>query len=486
MRPTPFLISCSLSSLLLACVGDSPATQEGGTDAGSDVLVADSPSDGTPDATDGGGDAGPMCSHTCANGYTCQNGHCGNDARELSMGVDVSCVVLYAGEVWCWGTNAYGQIGVPPSGGMKAPQKIAGVSNAMHVAAFYNSVCASDSNGAVYCWGANDFGQLGHNTGQQGDNANCSGRACNYTPTLVGGFPGGTKVLQLTMSNTYIDAGGLNQGQFVCGRTDTGKVYCWGSNGHGVCGQALNQATISSATAVPSLTNVTDISAGFVGHECAVANGSAYCWGWNNVGQLGHAVGTNGDQSGAPCFSLGSCNNTPVQVSGVTGAVAVGTGADHSCAAITNGGVSCWGINAAGALGNGQTASNTYVALVSVVSPLPQKIVALGGRYITKMAIDDTGAAWSWGDNAYGELGVGNITGPSCPSGQPCNSTPQKITSVTNFVQISEAVYTFGGVTADGKVYMWGAGSHGSGDMTCFGGSSTCNPTPQPFPGLPQ
>jgi alpha-tubulin suppressor-like RCC1 family protein len=472
---------------LAGCVGDSNGTPDGGPDASTDATTPDAIASGDAAAdvsTDADADAAPTCPHACGTGYACTNGHCGNDAVEISIGADVSCAVLYGGELWCWGGNTYGQMGVPPSSDQKPAQKIAGITNAAHVVAFRSNVCAANASGAVYCWGANDFSQLGHAVGTQGDAASCGSpaRACNYTPTIVGGFPGGVKVTQLAMATTFTDATGVDQAEFVLARGDDGKAYCWGANGLGACAQPTTSASLSSATAVPSLTGVTDIATAYLGHACAVASGNVYCWGYNHAGQLGHAPGTSSDQSGAACYSIAACNSTPTQVSGVTNATRVSAALSASCASVASG-VMCWGNSVDGELGDGKSANATVSAPVSVIAPLPSKITSVSANYVSMFAIDDTGSGWSWGDNGYGALGAGNASGPSCTN-QPCNSTPQKIASLPNIVQLSQAIYFMGALTSDGKVYAWGQGSYGTGDQSCFNGV-TCNPKPEPVTGLP-
>lgn len=56
---------------------------------------------------------------------------------------------------------------------------------------------------------------------------------------------------------------------------------------------------------------------------------------------------------------------TPVPVAGVTGAVSVAAGTDHSCAARGDGSLSCWGDNAHGQLGDG-----TQVTSLTPVDPV--------------------------------------------------------------------------------------------------------------------
>jgi alpha-tubulin suppressor-like RCC1 family protein len=75
-------------------------------------------------------------------------------------------------------------------------------------------------------------------------------------------------------------------------------------------------------------------------HTCAaLLNGSLRCWGNNSHGQLG-----NGTLSSSA---------VPVAVRDFTGAVAVGCGERHSCALSSAGVVRCWGDNTDGQLGDG-------------------------------------------------------------------------------------------------------------------------------------
>ena len=83
-----------------------------------------------------------------------------------------------------------------------------------------------------------------------------------------------------------------------------GAAYCWGDQ-YGA-GQLGNNSTTSSPTPVPVLgltSGVTSIACGG-SHACALANGSAYCWGANDYGQLGN--------------SATSAISVPVLVQGIT------------------------------------------------------------------------------------------------------------------------------------------------------------------------
>jgi alpha-tubulin suppressor-like RCC1 family protein len=95
---------------------------------------------------------------------------------------------------------------------------------------------------------------------------------------------------------------------------------------------------------VPGLTNGV-VGTGTAYHGCAVTSaGGAKCWGPNQEGELGNGTTTEK-----------TILATPVDVKGLTGAVAISVGYYTSCVLISGGGAKCWGRNSYGQLGDGTT-----------------------------------------------------------------------------------------------------------------------------------
>jgi alpha-tubulin suppressor-like RCC1 family protein len=188
--------------------------------------------------------------------------------------------------------------------------------------------CAVRTDGHVLCWGSNALGQLGNG----GDLT-----ARRTRPVAVVGID----------TATAVAVGDYRS----CALERAGTVQCWG-----YAGPLPDQQPriVSTPTRVAGIADATAISTGG-SHTCVLrAEGSVLCWGSNEFGQLGNATMA---QSG------GSFVDSPVAVQGLTGATALAAGRAHTCA-LTNAGISCWGKNQFGELGNGGTRdSNVPVAL---------------------------------------------------------------------------------------------------------------------------
>jgi alpha-tubulin suppressor-like RCC1 family protein len=144
----------------------------------------------------------------------------------------------------------------------------------------------------------------------------------------------------------------------TCALLNGGEVKCWGSNASGQLGQddtqnrGLSASEMGDALLPIALGRpATQITAGFF-HTCALLDdGSVKCWGLNNEGQLGLGHTQNmgdaaGEMAALPTVDLGAGRS----------AVAIEAGTS-TCALLDNGAVKCWGGNAQGELGQGDTSA---------------------------------------------------------------------------------------------------------------------------------
>jgi hypothetical protein len=172
------------------------------------------------------------------------------------------------------------------------------------------------------------------------------------------------------------------------------------------------------------LTNAVAISTG-VEHSCALlSTGAITCWGDNSFGQLGA-----GEIGGSI---------VPVDVPGVTSAVAISAGGYHSCALLSTGAITCWGWNGIGQLGNGSTNSSD----VHVVVPGLVKVIAITTGIAHTCALLDTGAATCWGMNTDGQVGNGTNQAQRAPVGVTGLSSGVGLTTTTSSTSTTSTTTT--------------------------------------------
>ena len=178
---------------------------------------------------------------------------------------------------------------------------------------------------------------------------------------------------------------------YQCAVLPDQRPVCWGSNQVGQLGTGDTVAR-AAPTPVQGLAAVREIRASNDGHTCARdLSGDVWCWGYNLSGGVGPA--------GARPFQP-----APVPVTGAEGTVSLSVsnawGLNYACAVLSAGGARCWGYNATGQMGTGDTVS----------SATPRPVVGSGS--FTRVysgarrscALDTSGEVWCWGDARSGEL----------------------------------------------------------------------------------
>jgi len=294
-----------------------------------------------------------------------------DDAVKLASGVSHSCVVRRSGTVSCWGINTSGQLGRASVPRSSSPVDVVGITTAVDIACGTSFTCALLMGGTVSCWGANSSGQLGDGT-----------KVERATAAPVSQL---TDVTSLAAAESH-----------ACAIVIGGAVKCWGRNTDGQLG---NGTTVDSLvpTALGTLSGVAQIVAASHFTCARLISGQLNCWGTNADGQLG-----TGTSSIAP-------NPTPA-ITKVSDAIAVSVGYTHACAVRRTGDVACWGAAGSGQVGSGQVPADASVpspaAVLGVTGALD---VSTGGDH--SCAMTGTGAVLCWGNNVFGQLGDGTTKG---------------------------------------------------------------------------
>ena len=183
----------------------------------------------------------------------------------------------------------------------------------------------------------------------------------------------------------HISAGGFH----TCALTSAGGAKCWGWNIFGQLGDGTNIDRNRPVHVSGLSTGVVEVSAGDL-HTCALTTvGGVKCWGQNHVGEVGDGTNFN--------------RNAPVDVSGLTSGVAtVSAGNAYTCALSTAGGVTCWGDNFFGQLGDG-TNNNRNVPVD--VTGLTSGVAAISAGNQHTCALTTAGGVKCWGQNLDGQFG---------------------------------------------------------------------------------
>jgi alpha-tubulin suppressor-like RCC1 family protein len=279
---------------------------------------------------------------------------------------------------------------------------------------------------------------------------NVSGQLGIGTPS-----PGSTtpvRVMNLGAATTQVVQVGAGD-NFSCARTSTGAVYCWGSNNLGQVGDGTTMdRPAPRPVSLGGLTAI-DLAVGRQ-HACIVTSTARVaCWGHNINGQLG--IGNNTIYY-----------NTP-QTNSVTSAVGVTAGSFHSCAVRSGGQVLCWGDNASGQLGDGTTTS-TNAPVAASVSGVTFDDVDAGSTHTC--AHTSSNQIYCWGGNASGQLGNGGTSGSAVP-----------ISIGTGYSEVAVgSAHTCARNTSD-RLYCWGNNNGGKlGD-----GTTTFRTSPTPVVNIP-
>ena len=278
-------------------------------------------------------------------------------------------------EIVCWGTNGSGELGIGSTAtGIQGPTRPFGIADAIQVVVGPSNTCAVRRSGRLTCWG------LGFTP----------------TPTDVVGLAG---VTQAAIAATRICA------------LASGRVSCASRAGADPVGAFVDMG----------LDSIRQIGAGN-GQACAVrSDGTLFCWGSNNAGQLG--IGQPSNPLEEPEGSLAS------------NVAEVAPGGETTCVRLNDGATQCFG---AGPLGSRAAPLSSSTPQQVVNLPEPIRIVSASN---SRCALLSDQSVRCWGGTP-----VGDADGAPLPISLPGRA-----------VEIGAGSDVMCAVLEDLSVYCWGS-----------------------------
>lgn len=343
--------------------------------------------------------------------------------RQVSAGEGHTCAITTERRLYCFGRDEAGQLGDGGDNADRAvPTEVAGVrTDWASVSAGGQFTCARTTGGLLFCWGSDFYGQLGND----GDNTDVG------EPTEVAG---GRRFWSEVSAGTH----------HACARSRAGRLFCFGRDTNGQLGDDAEFVDQDRPVEVAGgATNWRKVSASML-HTCALTTTNRlFCFGTDGAGQLGN---------GAPFADQG----TPVEVvSNTTNWVQVATGASHTCALKDLGRLYCWGWDRDGQRGDGEPATDDLEPAPVRVAEGPVRwagVTAAGWHTCARTNGSPGGGLSCWGLDSNGELG----------DGEPFASQPAPVALAgSRWRQVDAGDVHTCAVKVNGRLFCWGDGGEG-------------------------
>lgn len=287
--------------------------------------------------------------------------------------------------------------------------------------------CAIDAADKVWCWGLNTRGQLGDGTTET-----------RYEPVEVQGLPA---------KPVAVDGGDSH----TCALLETGQVACWGDDSIGQLGDYLTnssgQMVLLTEKGAP-FSAAKKLSVGALSSCVVSVDDELYCWGTNFDDRV---------DTGRPKYNFTSAtpNSHPTDVFVAGEKVRdVAVGVMSTCISTSTGKFYCWGDNRTFGLTAPDPVTNySATSWYGVIG------FTLGGgesdegdRWVTGCAIASNRDLYCWGENRWGQMGVGTTAS---------THTTTVVAGIENVSAVAGGAGHFCAVTSEGWLACWGDNSYG-------------------------
>ncbi|MPM02958.1 hypothetical protein SDC9_49217 [bioreactor metagenome] len=350
--------------------------------------------------------------------------------KSVALGDRFAAAITKSGNLYTWGSNDYGQLGLGDHAYRAGPTKVEGLSNVVCVSLGETMGAAVTSKGDLYTWGHGGpelgLGNTGHFYHDTPEKVNLTG----VKSAVVG--PGG----------------------YCAAVTCDGNLYVWGNNDKRRLGlgSTADKYTPTKITGIPSISSV-DLASDFA--VAVTSSGGSIVWGDNTNGQLGIYYTHNIDTVTLPQSPLFDLAGRDILVSSDTSTVC--TGEDFTLFLSAAGHVSADGLNDHGQLGR----RNSTVTKGGIKYPLDNvdntgclsyitDIVSLSCGNAHGAAVTLDGKLYTWGRNDHGQLGLGTETTED-------QFIPQEVKGLPAISSVSCGYDHTAVVTKGGEIYVCGA-----------------------------
>src|SRR5262249_22024037 len=120
----------------------------------------------------------------------------------------------------------------------------------------------------------------------------------------------------------------------ACALIDDGTVRCFGTGDSGELGDGERTTLATKPVTVKDLGEVEQVAGGSRLFCARRKNGSVWCWGKNDYGQIGDGT-----------WGKGRVATVPSKVKGIDDAVEIAVGNETACARRSDASIACWGSN---------------------------------------------------------------------------------------------------------------------------------------------